>query len=204
MKQSRIRVLANATRSLSIQTIVASLTLLLLLSTSVLILTSVEGTDRLNAVRLKIHDIPGITHVLGPSKHSPPSKDSPSISKTWLSSLSWLNPFSKPQDEDRVVLPVLQPRCPVYTYYDPKNEFDKDVRDELLLVWRRAWWAQGFKPIILGPSEALGNGLYKQVQMQKHSSRLRYEIMRFLAWAYMEGGGVFADYRVTTASSPKL
>ncbi|KAI5791692.1 hypothetical protein DFH27DRAFT_197234 [Peziza echinospora] len=159
-----------------------------------------------NVKIIDIHSLPGVDRVIGPGAHSPPKAPSPappqavanstSSSDTWYSSWSWLNPFSSSEskDENRVVLPILPTRCTVYTYYDPKIEFDNSVNDTVLLVWRRAWWAQGFTPVILGPEEALRNDLSQKLLHQKHSNRLRYEVMRFLAWDYMKGG-IFTDYR---------
>ncbi|KAF8460256.1 hypothetical protein BDZ91DRAFT_700499 [Kalaharituber pfeilii] len=199
MKRLATRAIAIATRSLSIRTLFISLIILFFISTSSLLFLLPSETlqpyipSGIDIPRL--HDVPGLSRIIGPGAHSPPpSANSTASSDSWYSSWSWLNPFSHSKDEDRVVLPVLEQRCPVYTYYDPNSEFDTDFGDGVLLAWRRAWWAQGFKPIVLGPKDAISNGLYQQFQLQENPPRLRYELFRFLAWGYM-GGGVFADYR---------
>lgn len=85
----------------------------------------------------------------------------------------------------------------MYTFYDStaKGE-DAQVEDKLLLAWRRAYWVQGFKPIILGMAEAKEHGLYRVVRdTNKFHPDFEREIMRWLAWSHM-GTGVLADYRV--------
>lgn len=136
-----------------------------------------------------------------PTTHKPPEPQKGSIGNTdsWFSSWKWLNPFSSDlaEDEERSVLPPLQKRCPVYTFYDStaKGE-DAEVEDKLLLAWRRAYWAQGFKPVVLTMGEAKRHGLYRVVRdANKFHPDFEREIMRWLAWSEM-GTGVLADYRV--------
>lgn len=83
----------------------------------------------------------------------------------------------------------------MYTFYDPsaKGE-DAEVEDKLLLAWRRAFWAQGFKPIILGMGDAKEHGLFRVVN-GKFNQDFERELMRWLAWSKM-GTGVLVDYRV--------
>ncbi|KAL7268965.1 hypothetical protein RUND412_008389 [Rhizina undulata] len=135
--------------------------------------------------------------------HSPPppsdSGNSTANTKGWFSDWKWLNPFSSniAKDEERVVLPPLEKRCPVYTFYDPEEagNKNKDVEDKVLLAWRRAWWAHGFKPIVLGMGEARENGLYRSVLGEGLSKELEKEVMRWLAWSQM-GTGVLMDYHI--------
>ena len=101
-------------------------------------------------------------------------------------------------DENRLILPVLVQRTPIYCYYDHTIEKDKDTKavdSDLLLSWRRAWWAKGFKPIILSPAEAMNNPRYEEVQKlpDKLDPALKTDLMRWLAWEDM-GGGVLAHY----------
>jgi len=94
------------------------------------------------------------------------------------------------------VLPPLRQRPPIYTYYDTKTDKEQDVRaaeNKLLLVWRRAWWAQGFKPVILGRAEAMNNLHYELLQGKKLTSSLEAELMRWLAWDHM-GSGILANW----------
>lgn len=142
--------------------------------------------------------------------HKPPPEQANSSSgeARWYSDFKWRNPFSSAVtlDEDRAVLPPLRERPPVYTYFDPSNrrtdELSKNAEQELLQIWRRAWWAQGFKPIVLGRAEAMNHPLYRTVQTLKSteeqdkpglSVELETEMMRWLAWANM-GTGVLCNW----------
>ncbi len=118
----------------------------------------------------------------------------------WYSDWNWLRmPFSSSVtlDENRAVLPMLRERTPIYCYYDSalnKDPSSRDAESDLLLAWRRAWWAQGFKPIILSPAEAMNNPLYEELQrMEDMKPALKTELMRWLAWENM-GDGVLARH----------
>ena len=96
------------------------------------------------------------------------------------------------------MLPPLQKRPPIYAFYDSETEKDEATRaaeNKLLLIWRRAWWAQGFKPVILGKAEAMSNELYQRVQPSHLETKLLTEVMKWLAWEQM-GGGVLANWLV--------
>ncbi|KAL2135799.1 hypothetical protein VTI74DRAFT_6865 [Chaetomium olivicolor] len=118
----------------------------------------------------------------------------------WYADWTWLlMPFSSSVtlDENRALLPMLKERTPVYCYYDNTVEKDRPSRDaesDLLLAWRRAWWAQGFKPIILSPAEAMNNPLYEELQkVEGMTEGLKADLMRWLAWENM-GDGLLAHY----------
>ena len=149
--------------------------------------------------RLPTFDTPTFRFSFRTSSHKPPEQqDSASGETKWYSDWKWLNPFSSSitLDEDRAVLPPLLERTPVYTYYDSTKEKDKEAQNidqDLLLTWRRAWWAYGFRPVILGPAEARNNPLYESLQLRKLESTLEFEVARFLAWGHM-GGGILASY----------
>ncbi|KAK4101841.1 hypothetical protein N658DRAFT_523512 [Parathielavia hyrcaniae] len=120
----------------------------------------------------------------------------------WYADWNWLlMPFSSSVtlDENRALLPMLKPRTPIYCYYDntlDKDQPTKDAESDLLLAWRRAWWAQGFKPIILSPAEAMNDPLYDQLQRLKDlTPELKTDLMRWLAWENM-GDGVLAHHRL--------
>ena len=94
------------------------------------------------------------------------------------------------------MLPPLKERPPVYTYFDntgQKNEKIKKAEYELLQIWRRAWWAQGFKPVVLGKGEAMNNPMYKRVQTLKLQADVEFEAMRWLAWDNM-GTGILSNW----------
>ncbi|KAL9023275.1 MAG: hypothetical protein Q9196_007302, partial [Gyalolechia fulgens] len=138
----------------------------------------------------------------GPTAHQPPiSRNSNHSSEVkWYNHWKWLHPFSDSitDDGNRAVLPPPRERPPIYTFYDPDAEKDgkaKAAENKLLLIWRRAWWAQGFKPVILGKAEAMKNPLYERFQVRKTEQALGAEFMRWLAWGRM-GPGILSNWLV--------
>lgn len=86
----------------------------------------------------------------------------------------------------------------MYTFYEVSSNGKKakSVRlaeERLLLQWRRAWWAQGFRPVVLGRAEAINNPLYRKVQLLGLSGSIELEVLRWLAWGNM-GDGVLSDW----------
>ncbi|KUI58001.1 hypothetical protein VP1G_05280 [Cytospora mali] len=119
---------------------------------------------------------------------------------SWFSDWRWLAiPFSSSYtlDENRALLPVMPRRTEIYCYYDTtiqREEAVKKAESDILLSWRRAWWAQGFKPIILSDAEATNNPLYEELQrMVDIDPGLKTDMMRLLAWENM-GGGLLSHY----------
>lgn len=136
-----------------------------------------------------------------PLAHAPPrQKNDTDGDSTWYSDWRWLAiPFSSSYtlDEDRTMLPVMPVRTNVYAYYDTTVRRDdpavKQAESELLLSWRRAWWAQGFRPIILSEQEAMANPIYEELQhMVDLDPKFKTDMMRWLAWENM-GGGLLAN-----------
>jgi len=131
--------------------------------------------------------------------HKPPAqKNSTSGDAKWYSDWKWLHPFSATitLEEDRSVLPPLQPRPPIYTFYDADAEKEEKTRvaeNKILLLWRRAWWAQGLRPVILGRSEAMNNPLYESFQGHKLHPQLEADLVRWMAWGQM-GTGILANW----------
>ncbi|KAI1173192.1 hypothetical protein F4777DRAFT_581200 [Nemania sp. FL0916] len=144
-------------------------------------------TDKLNLFR--------------PASHRPPEqKNSKFGESAWYSNWDWRSPFSSAttMDDSRSLLPPLRDRTPIYCYYDTARDREpaiKEAESALLLTWRRAWWAQGFKPIILSHAEAMNNPLYREMQGAEMNPTLKKDVMRWLAWENM-GGGLLADYRL--------
>jgi hypothetical protein len=135
----------------------------------------------------------------GPA-HAPPVRAQDSFQGTsWWADWKWLSvPLSSSLtlDEDRALLPPLQDRPFIYCYYDAaikKTREEKDAESKLLLTWRRAWWSQGFRPTILGPSEATTNPKYQELQRLEVQPELKTDLMRWLAWESM-GTGFLADH----------
>ncbi|KAL5336812.1 hypothetical protein BJX70DRAFT_265599 [Aspergillus crustosus] len=136
-----------------------------------------------------------------PPAHTPPGtqQDSSSGDSKWFNDWAWLNPFSSSitLDKDRSVLPPLPDRPYIFTYYNSKKENTGDEDDadaRLLLAWRRAWYAQGFRPAVLGRGEAMANPLFESVEHLNLSSDLREDMLKWLAWGHM-GDGLLADWR---------
>ncbi|KAK3944490.1 hypothetical protein QBC46DRAFT_374445 [Diplogelasinospora grovesii] len=134
--------------------------------------------------------------------HEPPRQKNDTYGESrWYSDWKWLSmPFSSSitLDENRLVLPMMKQRPPIYCYYDDtidKVKAEKNAQSELLLTWRRAWWAKGFKPIILSSAEAMNNPMYEE--LQRHTADmdpfLKTDLMRWLAWENM-GGGLLSHY----------
>ncbi|CAK7265594.1 hypothetical protein SEPCBS119000_001593 [Sporothrix epigloea] len=137
-----------------------------------------------------------------PKSHAPPrQKDDSHEDSAWFSDWKWLStPFSSSftLDENRALLPPLPERQPIYCYYDTAIEREEklaDAESALLLTWRRAWWAQGFRPVLLSSAEAITNPRYAELQRLKVTPGAKADIMRWLAWESM-GGGLLANHFV--------
>lgn len=159
--------------------------------------TALELTDHIHYPG----SIPKLYNPFTRPSHKPPVQaNSTNGQSSWFSDWKWKHPFSSTitLDENRAVLPPLRPRAPVYTFYDDSTEKSQETRtveQDILLMWRRAWWAQGFKPVVLGRPEAMNNPLYQATHPQSLSARLEADLTRWLAWSGM-GGGIFTDWLV--------
>ncbi|KAI1447571.1 hypothetical protein ABKA04_002855 [Annulohypoxylon sp. FPYF3050] len=144
-----------------------------------------------------------------PASHKPPEqKNSTYGGSSWYSNWNWRSPFSSSitLDENRALLPPLKDRAPVYCYYDTtlqRDEATKEAESALLLTWRRAWWAQGFKPIILSAAEAMNNPLYDELQRLDVEPGFKKDMMRWLAWENM-GGGLLAHHLLFPMASHQV
>lgn len=131
--------------------------------------------------------------------HAPPRQRNDTFEESsWWADWKWLVPFSSSLtlDEDRSLLPPLAERPAVYCYYDETAKRDsatKDAESELLLTWRMAWWAKGFKPVILSAAEAMNNPQYDVLQRVEVDPVVKTELMRWLAFETM-GGGLMSHY----------
>ncbi|PSK36134.1 Plasma membrane fusion protein prm1 [Elsinoe australis] len=131
--------------------------------------------------------------------HKPPPEQANSTSGdiSWLGDWKWKNPFSSSiAYDDRAVLPPEEPRTAIYTYYDgdsKKDKAEKEAEHELLLTWRKAWWAKGFRPVVLGRPEAINNPLYRSMQALKLDPELETDLLRWLAWGNM-GTGILSNW----------
>ena len=145
-----------------------------------------------------------------PSHPPPRQKDDTDGDSWWYADWKWLSmPFSSSVtlDENRALLPVLPERTPIYCYYDNTADKDRPSRDadsDLLLAWRRAWWAHGFRPVILSPAEAVNNPFYEELQprLPDLPPALREDLMRWLAWENM-GAGLLARHLLFPMGPPE-
>lgn len=132
------------------------------------------------------------------SAHKPPvQRNSTSGEASWYSDWRWLNPFSSAVtlDEDRIVLPPLPERPYIYTYLDTTVKRDKQTQEvdkEIIATWRKAWWAKGFRPVVLTQAEAMAHPLYRELRPKGMPHALEVEFSRWLAWSHM-GTGLLAD-----------
>ncbi|KAJ3489199.1 hypothetical protein NLG97_g6042 [Lecanicillium saksenae] len=132
--------------------------------------------------------------IIPPSKPPPRQSDDTYGKSSWLADPQALSKIFSNEvtlDGDRALLPNLPTRQPIYCYYDALDKIDaagNDTDNELLLMWRRAWWARGFKPLILGPDEAQGNPLYSKLDTMQVGAELKKDLLRWLAWDTMDGG----------------
>lgn len=172
------------------------------------------ATEALSTIQTKAKEKlgPHIPNWYEPGAHKTPQPTNGTAStSSWYEHWTWLNPFGSSRDfsESRIVLPPLPKRCSIYAYYDRdvKKEGQNRVDDAVMLAWRRAWWAAGFEPVILSPSDARKHGLYKNVKGRLGKREmLEYNILRWLAWDRM-GTGVLSDFRVFpmgTAGDPVI
>ena len=157
-----------------------------------------NATQHIHKPKLPKLTVPSIHSPFRQAAHEPPvQKNSTSGEAKWFSDWKWLHPFSSSVtlDENRSVLPPLNKRPPIYTYYEPstKDETTRAAENGLLVAWRRAWWAQGFQPVVLGRAEAMNNPLYATLQTKKLDPVLESEILRWLAWGHM-GTGILANW----------
>lgn len=143
--------------------------------------------------------IPNLYNPFADDAHKPPEQKGSNLGNTrWYNDWKWLKPFSSQVtlDDDRAVLPPLPDRPTIYTYYDAAGKTGKvlDAEHKLVLAWRRAWWAKGFRPVVLGRAEAQRNeALYKRLQNLDLEPSLKHEFERWLAWHYI-GGGILANW----------
>ncbi|PHH76261.1 hypothetical protein CDD80_1676 [Ophiocordyceps camponoti-rufipedis] len=126
------------------------------------------------------------------TSHTPDPHHQPNHQLTadsWRTDAHWLStPLSGDQQP---LLPPLLQRRPVYCYYDATSDSSDDDRQaqrRLLLTWRRAWWAHGFHPVVLGIAEAKKNPRYSSLRSLGLSPSAIKDLTRWLAWESVDGG----------------
>ncbi|KAI5818215.1 hypothetical protein BZA77DRAFT_343025 [Pyronema omphalodes] len=205
-----LSLLVAGAQSISTRRLLTFLTGILLLSTTLLLFTSVNlsvpSTSKLSNIKSdlkdsvsQIKDKVHVPQIFKPATHAPPPPITNGTASTpgWFASwsTSWMSLFSS-DSNDRVALPPIQ-RCSIYTYYEPsKDKTQAAIDDKMLLVWRRAWWSYGFKPMILGPAEAKQSGFYEAISRDANlTPELRYELTKWAAWNQVDGS-ILVDWKV--------
>ncbi|RDA83497.1 hypothetical protein CP532_2676 [Ophiocordyceps camponoti-leonardi (nom. inval.)] len=106
----------------------------------------------------------------------------------------WLSiPFSG--DQVALLPPPLQ-RRPIYCYHDlapGSASDDREAERSLLMTWRRAWWAQGFHPIVLHIAEAKKSPRYASLRRLGLPPVVFKDLSRWLAWETM-GAGILTHH----------
>ena len=160
-----------------------------------------QAVDAAHQVVDRLPKLPNSMNPFGQPAHSPPPEQANSTSgeAKWFSDWKWQNPFSSSitLDEERSVLPPEKNRPPIYTYFDlsgrRKDEKSIKAERELLQIWRRAWWAKGFKPMVLGQGETRNNPLYRTLMGRELGKEMEFELQRWLAWSTM-GTGILCNW----------
>ncbi|KAL4908197.1 hypothetical protein BDW74DRAFT_147035 [Aspergillus multicolor] len=161
-------------------------------------------SEELSAATKYVPKFPSLSDLHLPTFHPPahkppePQQDSSSGDSKWYSHWAWLNPFSSSitLDENRSVLPPLPIRPYIFTYYNLRKGSTREEEkadEQLLFAWRRAWYAQGFRPVVLGQAEATANPLYESIKHMELSPELEEDLFKWLAWGHM-GDGLLADW----------
>lgn len=160
-----------------------------------------QAVDNLPTIPNNVPPAPDWLNPFKAPAHTPPPEQANSTSgdTRWYSSWKWQNPFSSSVtfEEGRSVLPPEANRPPIYTYFDisarKKDKKSQEAEKELLEVWRRAWWAKGFKPVVLGPPEAKANPHYRTLLGLELEKEMETELFRWLAWGQM-GTGILCNW----------
>jgi len=159
---------------------------------------------------LALPKLPDLYTPFGPTAHKPPEQaDSSDGGTKWYSDLKWLNPFSSETtlDDERALLPPLPKRQPIYTWYHPSTEPSQaEAESALLLTWRRAWYAKGFRPVVIGQPEAAKHPLFERVRKLKLDPKLEEDVYRWLAFGHMDGGilASWLAFPMTNVDDPVL
>jgi hypothetical protein len=112
----------------------------------------------------------------------------------WLT--RWFPALSRPrflENGERQPAPVQ--RCPVYTYIDTTVHRHGSIDFDILQTWMRAFWALGFKPVVLTDKDTRRHSHY--ALFRKTGLFSDTGIAGFGKWPAMaQYGGLFVDYRV--------
>ncbi|KAL9583369.1 MAG: hypothetical protein Q9212_002742, partial [Teloschistes hypoglaucus] len=125
----------------------------------------------------------------------------------WEEHEGWLVPFSDSITKNRsvTVLPPSREHPVIYTFYHANAERDEQVKTaerKLLRIWKRAWRAKGFRPVILGRAETVKNPLYERLKVVgDKNAKLWHEILRWLAWGQVGAAGALTDWLAVPVGS---
>ncbi len=91
-------------------------------------------------------------------------------------------------------MPSLIPRCPIYTFHDTDTTSSTDEL-EVIAVWRKAFWAAGFRPIVLSTQDSQKHPKYANVLEKVKDEKPPTLLLKWLAWSVV-GGGILTDWTV--------
>ncbi len=106
-------------------------------------------------------------------------------------------------------LPFVRTACPVFTYYQPVSDADDPLLIQVLDIWGYAFYAQGFRPVILNRTYA--EKRVNLTEISKKFSRFptvnppEYELSCYLRWIALaeQGGGLLMDYDILPMTSSR-
>ncbi|CAN6606487.1 hypothetical protein TRVA0_003S01552 [Trichomonascus vanleenenianus] len=116
-------------------------------------------------------------------------------------SSTWRKPFMFFTDQSisggfGAPLPPINNRCPVYTYFEPTEQGAVEGESQVLEAWKKAWWAYGFKPVVLNATDCKKSPRYEQFMSDnKISEDFKYMHKKWFAWLGNDAG-IYADRRV--------
>jgi hypothetical protein len=94
------------------------------------------------------------------------------------------------------MIPETPPRCKIYTYFDGDVESPININDiGMLHVWKRAWYAFGFDPIVLDKSDAERHPRFKEFQAITSQESYKQANRKWFAWL-VNGAGILSHYKV--------
>jgi hypothetical protein len=95
----------------------------------------------------------------------------------------------------------------VFTYFDICPEFNQDEQRKQIEVWKHAWSAYGYNPIVLTEWDASKNPVYAKIKPKlanlKGTHSRKKELSSIYRWLALEhaGGGLYVEYDVFPGQS---
>jgi hypothetical protein len=132
--------------------------------------------------------------------------------QTWTPR-STLSPSSFSSMDDQYAplysLPSVDAVCPIYTYYQPLLYSANSSLIQILDIWGYAFYAQGFRPVILNRIHAEKRATFTEL-LSKFSrfpsiNPAEYDLNCYLRWIALaeQGGGLLMDYDIMPMASSR-